>query len=137
MPEPETIVRTKRPRYREFACKMQALLNCIEADNSEWEANHREWLEKECKNGPSGSGIDSGTHIDLDKSSGEKLVFETAYHHMDEGGCYDGWTTHSVIVTPSLQFVFQLRITGRDRNQIKEYLYDVYSNWLREEVEIS
>jgi hypothetical protein len=83
---------------------------------------------------PSGSGIDSGTKIDLDKSHAEKIIFYFGFHHMDENGFYDGWTEHTLVVTPSFTGI-NLRIGGRDRNQIKEYLYDTYDYALTCEVE--
>jgi len=83
---------------------------------------------------PSGSGIDSGTTLDFDKSSGSKLVFSTSYHHMTEDGMYDGWTEHVVTVKPSLMFGFDLAISGRDRNDIKEYLHEVYHDTLMTDV---
>lgn len=75
---------------------------------------------------PSGSGIDCGTKIDLDASNRNKLVLLAAYHHMNESGMYDGWTEHRIIVVPDLASGFTLNITGRNRNGIKEYLYDTY-----------
>jgi hypothetical protein len=86
---------------------------------------------------PSGSGFDSGTTLNEEKSKENRLVFDTAFHHMDEWGGYDGWTEHQVIVTPSLVFGFTLRITGRDRNGIKDYINDVFSCWLKEESTIA
>jgi hypothetical protein len=71
----------------------------------------------------------------LDASIPEKLVFIVEYHHMAESGMYDGWTSHRIIVTPSLARGFSLKITGKDRNQIKEYLADVYHNWLDTEIQ--
>ena len=53
---------------------------------------------------PSGSGIDSGTKLDLDANTGGKLVFNTDFHHMNEHGYYDGWSNHQVIVRPCLQY---------------------------------
>ncbi len=86
-------------------------------------------LEAYCKqNLPSGSGIDHGTKLDLLHSTVDRLVFIVDFHHMDEHGGYDGWTVHTVVVKPDLRFGIDLRITGRDRNQIKEYLGDVYQN---------
>jgi hypothetical protein len=84
---------------------------------------------------PSGSGIDCGTTLPLILPLGEKLVFGCEFHHMDENGSYDGWTSHTIVVTPSLQFDFCIKIGGRDRNQIKEYLHDVYHAALCAEVE--
>ena len=44
---------------------------------------------------------------------------------MDEHGGYDGWTEHKIIVTPSLVYGFELRVTGKDRNDIKDYIAEV------------
>ena len=84
---------------------------------------------------PSGSGWDMGTKLDGPASSAEKLVLYGEFHHMNDGGYYDGWTDHQIIVTPSLQSGFKLRITGRDRNQIKDYLYEMFDFALRQETE--
>jgi hypothetical protein len=83
---------------------------------------------------PSGSGVDIGTKLDLGESTSDKLVFSASFHHMDEHGGYDGWTDHKIIVTPSLQFGFNLKITGRDRNQIKDYLSDIFHTALTSHV---
>ena len=80
---------------------------------------------------PSGSGLDNGTALDVKASKPERLVFVADFHHMDTNGYYDGWTCHTVIVTPSLACGFVLRITGRDRYDIKDYLYEVYDQALR------
>jgi hypothetical protein len=47
---------------------------------------------------------------------------------MDEHGHYDGWTEHKLIITLSLPNEFRLSITGRNRNQIKDYLYELFYN---------
>lgn len=79
---------------------------------------------------PSGSGFDTGTVIDLESSHADKLVFNTEFHHMDENGMYDGWTEHTVTVKPSLGFGMHLRISGRDRNGIKELIEETFWNSL-------
>ena len=81
-------------------------------------------------NFPRGSGFDAGTHLDWDKSTTSKLVFRTEFHHMNDVGYYDGWTQHEVIVKPSFLFDCDIRITGRDRNQIKDYIDEVFNNTL-------
>jgi hypothetical protein len=75
---------------------------------------------------PYGSGFDSGCSIDLEKSNGEKIVIKTAFHHMDENGYYDGWTEHTVIITSSLQYGFNVNVTGKNKNQIKNYIFEVF-----------
>jgi hypothetical protein len=47
---------------------------------------------------------------------------------MDEHGCYDGWTHHKVIVKASLWAGIDIRVTGRDRNQIKEYIAEQFNS---------
>ena len=78
---------------------------------------------------PHGSGIDCCVQLD-DSSTPNHLVFALSFHHMNDGGMYDGWSKHSVVITPDLISGYNICITGRDRNQIKEYLYDVMSGWL-------
>ena len=79
---------------------------------------------------PHGSGIDAEVTLD-DSSHAEKIVLRFEYHHMDEHGFYDGWTDHTVIITPSLVNGFVMQITGMDRNQVKDYLYEVFYCSLR------
>lgn len=111
--------------YSELATAIQARRNCAEKRNSEWFDKWSERIEAIQEELPSGSGIDSGTRIDLDASHAGKLVLHTDYHHMNDGGMYDGWTEHTITVTPSFSGI-DLRISGRNRNDIKEYLHDVY-----------
>lgn len=126
----------KTKLYQQIALSFDAYLRCIKVNNSIWEDRHAETIDGLVKDHlPSGSGFDSGTEFDWDKSTPQKLVFHTSFHHMNQDGYYDGWTDHSVIVKPCLMFGFQLRVTGRDRNGIKEYIAEVFQDCLREEVE--
>jgi len=77
---------------------------------------------------PHGSGFDSGTKFIYGRSNYNKLLFSADFHHMDKHGCYDGWTEHSVIITPDLAFGFNVKVTGRNRNGIKEYISDHFSD---------
>jgi hypothetical protein len=91
-----------------------------------------ERLERLMETAPSGSGFDAGTQVNEDRS--DVLIFTTAFHHMDEAGFYDGWTEHTIRVKPSLAWGFDLKVSGRDRNGIKEYIADMFACWLNEEV---
>jgi len=82
---------------------------------------------------PSGSGVDTGTVIVINECTPQKLVFKFSFHHMDQGGTYCGWTDHIAVVRPCLASGFSLTITGRNRNNIKEYLHDVFHSALNAE----
>lgn len=93
---------------------------------------HLDSLRSIMKSAPSGAGIDAGTQLNTEMSTSEKLVFNTSFHHMNDAGCYDGWTEHTVIVRASLTEGIELRVQGRNRNDVKDYLHAVFYHWLRE-----
>ena len=120
-------MRTDRTLASEIASMVSARENCEATGNEEWKERHTsrlELIQDNCL--PHGSGVDCGCIIDLDKSKPNRLVIETSFHHMDEHGGYCGWSDHSIIITPSLQFGFNLRITGRDVRDIKDYLHELF-----------
>ena len=118
--------------YAKLANLVSARINCIALQRHDAANKHADNIEYLCENCmPSGSGFDSGTKLDLDASSGDKLVFTTAFHHMTEHGVYDGWTEHRVYVTADLALGFQLRVTGKDRNGIKDYIGDTFHEALK------
>jgi hypothetical protein len=124
-----------KPLYQELASLVQARQNCAKSGNKEWLERHSERAEQLVKQHmPSGSGWDLGTKIDLDASTPNKLVFHGEYHHMDDGGSYDGWTAHRITVRPDLASDFDLKISGRDRNQVKEVLHEWFDHALRTEL---
>ena len=125
----------KIPTYQAIARRLQAWNNAQEAGNAPWVPKHELHIREACHAGPSGSGWDKGTQLDFGASTPDKLVFYGSFHHMNEHGFYDGWTEHRITVKPSLAFGFELTISGRDRNEIKDYLSDVFYLWLREETE--
>ena len=127
-----------RPRYlyAELSAAVQARKNCAKPKpdgNLEWFDNWTETINKLVELLPSGSGFDNGTKIDLDASHAEKLVLETSFHHMDDMGGYDGWTEHTVTVTPGFRGI-NLRISGPNRNDIKEYMHETFDYALTSDV---
>jgi hypothetical protein len=120
--------------YQELAMLLNAQENCLKSGNSGWFELHGDAIADIMRNAPSGAGIDAGTAIDLKASrNGEKLVFTFSYHFMNEVGYYDGWGEYRLTVRPSLMSGIDLTITGSNRNEIKDYLYDVYDMWLNQE----
>ena len=146
----------KRVLYKKLASAVQARMNCAEsmarlnpnavtadtpiAENewhqkNEWFETHGECIAQLVSDFfPSGSGWDCGTKIDLDNSHADKLVFYGDYHHTNDGGFYDGWTSHTLTVTPSLVFDFHLHVSGRNRNEIKDYLAEMFESALHTEI---
>lgn len=84
---------------------------------------------------PSGSGVDNGSTIDRDASTPVKIVIQTAYHHMNENGYYDGWTEHKITVTPTFSS-FDIRVSGSNRNEIKDYLADCFMSALSTAIDV-
>lgn len=122
--------------FTAIARALHAQQSCEKSGNAEWFTRHGERIEDLIRQFlPHGSGIDAGIKFDFDASKVDRLVFNFGFHHMNEGGFYDGWTDHSIIVRPSLAFGIDLRITGRDRNAIKEYLYDVFNFAMSQDVD--
>ena len=124
--------------YAQLANRVQARLDCISRNTSpDIIVDHEARIAKLCEDHlPSGSGFNNGTTLDLDASTGDKLVFDTAYHHMDEHGCYAKWTEHRVYVTPSLIHGIVLRVTGKDHSRIKGYVAAVFYEDLQTRVEL-
>lgn len=112
-------------KIQAIACALAAQKNCLQSGNLEWRDRWGNELHKLTLALPSGSGFDCGTTIMRPESTDRRVVLETSFHHMDDAGGYDGWTAHLVVVTPSFDG-FDLRVTGRNRNDIKEYIADVF-----------
>lgn len=119
--------------YKRIASAIVARKNCEASGNAEWFEKWTEKLEEYAKLLPSGSGFDSGTTIDIERSDEKRIILQTSYHHMNDSGYYDGWTEHTITVKASLLFDFVLTISGRDRNDFKEYAYEVFQEILSQE----
>ena len=126
---------------RELAVTIYALKNCqaslgnavTDENRAHWHkviAMHRARIAQVMSGAPSGSGFDNGTQLDIERSSAELLVFETAYHHMTEHGFYDGWTEHTVKVRASLAFDLSLQVSGKNRGDIRDHIVETFQQWL-------
>lgn len=129
----------KTKLYKKIASLLTAIENCRkQSDKHGWIKHHKHAIKNLVKTYmPSGGGFADTTKLSFDESTPDKLVFGTQFHHMNDIGYYDGWTNHKVIVTPSLAFGFgfELDVTGEDRNEIKDYIADVFQESLMEEME--
>lgn len=116
-----------------IATAIDARARCIKTGND----YYKQWNEilEQCRFFlPSGSGFDNGTKI-ADESTADKLIFETAFHHMNHG-CYDGWTEHRVVVRPSFIGTMTISsVSGPNRHDIKDYIAETFQAALSQYVE--
>ncbi len=120
-----------------IASIIEARENCLSSGNTEWFENHTDSLyEISKKYLPHGSGIDSGCDIDLELSNKNKIVITFGYHFMDENGYYDGWIDYKLICKPTFNGI-DMKIIGKNKNGIKDYLYDVFDYCLNEVIEFN
>ena len=118
--------------YSELASTVDAMHTCETKPEQygDWAGKHAERISQLVRDHmPSGSGFDCGTTMDCVESHAEKLVFTTSFHHMNATGYYDGWTEHTITVTPSFSGI-NLRISGRNRNGIKDCIRDAFQTAL-------
>jgi hypothetical protein len=125
----------KNKLYKQISSTLNAFHNCQKTNNTEWEGKHKERLESYNDCLPHDPGFDSGCKIDIDNSKDNKIIIYTSYHFMDENGFYDGWKDYKITITASLYNDFDLTITGSNRQDIKDYMYETFDYLLREEVE--
>ena len=126
-----------KPLYQILSGLIGSRENCLKRGNTEWFDTFSDRIDKIQNLLPSGSGFDTGSKIDLDKSTPDKIVINTAFHHMDENGYYDHWSDHVVRVLPSLQFGFILKISNPDREDsyFLDYVHECFNYILGEERE--
>ncbi len=121
--------------YQRLHIAFVAMKNCERSGNTEWLARHGETIQQLVREHmPSGSGWDCGTSYDLSEWTDSKMVFHGSFHHMSDGGYYDGWTGHVVTVRPSFDGI-DMAISGRDRNGIKDYLGGTFYSALQTEID--
>lgn len=123
--------------YQQIAGLIQARKTCIETENYTWKENHENTLDEISKNLlPSGSGFDSGSKINIEASTSEKIIIDSGFHVMDEDGFYAEWLNLVITVKPSLQFGFLMTIKGipaKYKFQITDYVNDSFYEALNQE----
>jgi hypothetical protein len=122
-----------RKLYQRLNTAVVAMRNCEKSGNTEWQERHERTIsDLVYRYMPSGSGWDCGTKFDTAEWTESKMTFYGSYHHMDDGG-YCGWTDHTITIRPSFDGI-DMTISGRDRNEIKDYLHDCFWTALTQEL---
>ena len=118
------------PLYEALSIAIQARTNSQASGNTEWFAKWTARIKELADLLP--LPMMCGAHLDVEASHAEKIVIQTSHHHMDENGFWDGWTEHTIVATPSFWNHVNLRISGHDRNDIKEDLHETFHSALTE-----
>lgn len=82
---------------------------------------------------PNGNGFREreGLAVILLESTKKRIVIETTYWHKNNS---DEVTSHQVIITPSFEDEINIRITGKNEDNVKEYLHNIFREALMSEV---
>lgn len=119
--------------FQKIFSRSVAIENCQISGNTDWEAKHTAELDSVIKTLPSGGGFDNG--CELVSVSNREIVIRTSFHHMDSDGFYDGRTNHTIRVKPSFDIMgFEITVTGQNKNDIKDYILDVFYSVLGSDV---
>ena len=117
-----------------IAVTVMAIKNCQKTGN-EFEESHKNKLQQLIEEYlPHGSGIDGEIGVDIDQSTPEKVVIYFEYHLMDENGCYVGWENYELKCTPSFIYGVDIKIKGKNKNDLKDYFYQLFHSALSEEL---
>jgi hypothetical protein len=116
-----------------IAATLSASRSCVEHKMFGANMGHLQTLRELAQKLPHGLGFDCGTTINQDLSTDDSIVFDTEFHHMNDTGYYDGWTTHQVTVEPRFSGI-NIAIKGQDKNGILDYIAEVFQDYLMQEV---
>jgi hypothetical protein len=90
-------------RLRNIDAKLGALI-VFSPERKHWQEQRQDAIERiedASKRLPSGSGFDNDSTVEIDECKPDRIVIASSYHHMSEGGYYDGWSDFRVVVRPS------------------------------------
>lgn len=107
----------------------QKIARVVSQKNTPKKAKELALLEKLL---PIGNGVETGCVILL-KSTEKRIEVDTAYWHPNYSYETSRWTEHQVVITPSFEGEINIRITGKNENNVKDYLYDIFHEALMKE----
>ena len=111
-----------------------AYRRCVADGNEKWENRHGSilgWIKDQFL--PQGSGFNSGTFYDTERSNRDRLVFTTWFYHMNQWGMYTHCREYTVKVTPCFgpgdKFDVEVHGVGRGWQRdhaIMDYIGEVF-----------
>lgn len=122
--------------YEKIASAIGAIDNCLKAGNDDARHAWEDVLAQIEDELPSGSGFDSGTTINRGKSTADKIVLNSAFHHMDANGFYCGWSEMTVTIRASLRFGIECKINFHGNKRASsdaDYFYQVFADAMHTE----
>jgi hypothetical protein len=123
----------------EIATRLSTLAYLNRQNEAKFEIVQRnvEEIEQLCREFmPSGSGFDSGTTLDFDRSTPATLVFNTGFHHMNgDTGMYTGWTEHTIKATANFDGT-EISASGRNKDGVKEYVVSCFHTSLEQIIDV-
>jgi hypothetical protein len=100
------------------------------ASQKNWAKRTKELaLLKEYLPNGNGSRRQQGLSVILLESTEKRIVIDTTYWHETGQG-----TVHQIIIKPSFEGEIATRVTGKNVNNVKEYLQDTFREALMSEV---
>ena len=110
----------------------EALRACQASPNHPWTSRWASLLDSiEANLLPSGGGFDNGTKIDREATNARRISLTFDFHHMNENGFYDGWTSHKVTISPTFRGV-EVRVSGSNKSEIRDYASEVFASLFTE-----
>jgi hypothetical protein len=87
---------------------------------------------------PNGNGIreHEGLAVILLESTKKRIVIETTYWPPHDSYETTRRTVHQLVITPSFEGEINIRVTGKNENNVKEYLQDIFREALMKEYEV-
>lgn len=136
-----TLTTNKAPKLASLASTIvaacEALRACQASPNHPWTSRWASLLDSiEANLLPSGSGFDNGTKIDREATNARRISLTFDFHHMDENGFYDGWTSHNVTISPTFRGV-EVRVSGSNKSEIRDYASEVFASLFCESNQIA
>ena len=131
----------KRKIYDILNVAVTAKKNCYNGEvlNTKWGSKWDDLIDYLQRNHlPHGSGFDCGCKVVEEECvSGLRLVLKFDYHHMNECGYYDGWSSHKAVVIPYFAGI-SVTIKGalpRKYRHSKEYFGETIHYSLTKEID--